>query len=195
VDRPEALPCALFLTMAFALAGLPHAFWLRSPWSAPFNVPLDGYRTFRGQRLFGDNKTWRGLLVLVPAVGAAFSMLGWLRSELPPELARGLWSLSPAGYALLGTWAGFGFMAGELPNSFLKRQLGIPPGAPPAGRLVRPLAFLVDRLDSITGALLALALVVPTPLATWLLVLVIGPALHWAFSVLLFHLGVKARPA
>jgi hypothetical protein len=28
----------------------------------------------------------------------------------------------------LGVCAGFGFMAGELPNSFVKRQLGIRPG-------------------------------------------------------------------
>ena len=36
---------------------------------------------------------------------------------------------------------------------------------------------------------------VPTPPLTWLLVLTIGPAFHWGFSALMFHLGIKPRAA
>jgi len=43
--------------------------------------------------------------------------------------------------------------------------------------------------------LVAVSLVVPTPWMTWVYVIVIGPTVHWSFSVLLYHIGVKARPA
>jgi len=195
MDRPAPVPCALFLLLAFTLAGLVHSCWLRSPLSAPFAVPLDGRCTLDGKRLLGDNKTWRGFLGMVPAVGAAFLLLRLLGMLLPGGWPDTLWSLGPGDYALLGCWTGFGFMAGELPNSFCKRQLGIPPGLAPAHPLGWLACFLCDRLDSIAGAFLALALVVPTPWPAILGVVLLGPCIHWLFSLLLFRLGVKARPA
>ncbi len=35
--------------------------------------PIDGGRTFRGRRVFGDNKTWRGAL----AVHAVVNVIGY----------------------------------------------------------------------------------------------------------------------
>lgn len=192
---PDPLACAVILIIAFVGAGVLHLIWLRSWLSARFMMPLDGYRTFRGKRVFGDNKTWSGFMVMVPAVGAAFLLFGLLRTALPSWLSQGLWPLSASSYGLLGLWAGFGFMAGELPNSFLKRQLGIAPGTAPAHRWAKPLCFLIDRLDSIVGMMLALSLVVPVPLQTCAYVLLIGPGIHLSFSVVLFLLDVKARPA
>jgi hypothetical protein len=101
--------------------------------------------------------------------------------------------LTLPGYAILGLVAGLGFMLGELPNSLWKRQLGIPPGGTPASSLLRPIAFAVDRLDSIVGMLLAVSLMTPTPWQTWLYVALLGPAFHWLFSAVLFWSGVKSR--
>src|ERR1700737_548254 len=120
---PHALDpfaCAVFLVSAFMLAGLCQAVWLASPVSQRFAIPLDGGRTVRGRRVFGDNKTWRGFVMMVPATGASFAFPAPLLAASPLGRA-GLWPLSPGRYALLGLWAGLGFMAGELPNSFLKR--------------------------------------------------------------------------
>jgi hypothetical protein len=190
----DPLSCALFLIAAFTLAGVCHSAWLAMPGSHRFAVPLDAGRTLGGRRLLGDNKTVRGFLVMVPATGITFALLSSLLDALPGGL-KGLWPLSPVGYALLGCWAAVGFMAGELPNSFIKRRLDIPPGAAARGRLTGPLFFVVDRLDSILGLMLALIVAVPVPWRTWLFVALIGPALHLVFSVALFRLGVKARPA
>jgi CDP-2,3-bis-(O-geranylgeranyl)-sn-glycerol synthase len=195
MDRLDPAACALFLTLAFALAGLLHCLWLRSPRSSSFRVPIDGGRSLAGRRVFGDNKTWRGFVVMVPAVGAAFALLRLLGTLLPGGWPDGLWQLSPAGYAVLGSWTGFGFMAGELPNSFCKRRLGIEPGAAPTHSAGKAVCFLCDRLDSIAGAFLALTCAVPVPPLAVLYLLAVGPALHASFSVLLFRLGVKARPA
>ena len=191
----DPIACALFLIVAFVLVGFVQTAWLRSRLSRRFAVPLDGGHTFRGRRILGDNKTLRGFLLMVPAAGAVFLLLALLLDSWPVRPAPGLWPLSAGGYGWLGVGAGFGFMAGELPNSFLKRQLGIPPGAAPPGYLARVFCFVVDRLDSILGMLTAVSLLVPTPAATWGYVLVIGPGLHYAFSHLLFLVGVKARSA
>jgi CDP-diglyceride synthetase len=195
MDHLDPLLCAVFLLLAFTLAGFVQSLWLRSRLSARLQVPLDGGRTLVGKRLLGDNKTWRGFAGMVPAVGAAFLLLALLAREVLPTWSTGLWSLSVPAYGLLGCWTGAGFMAGELPNSFLKRQFGIAPGAAPSRPWARVVCFVGDRLDSILGGFLALALVVPAPALVLLYLLLIGPAVHWAFSLLLFHFGVKARPA
>ncbi|HEY7445289.1 MAG TPA: CDP-archaeol synthase [Vicinamibacterales bacterium] len=186
--------CAAFLIAAFTLAGVCHTAWLAAPSSRRFAVPLDGGRMLGGHRLFGDNKTIRGFLVMVPATGLAFGLLSSVLTAFPSGLT-GLWALTPPEYALLGAWGAFGFMAGELPNSFVKRQLGISPGEAPHGRVSGPVFFVIDRIDSIAGLMLALMVPVEVPLGTWICVILVGPALHGLFSLALFRLGVKARAA
>jgi CDP-2,3-bis-(O-geranylgeranyl)-sn-glycerol synthase len=187
----DPVGAALFLIAAFALAGACQTIWLSARLSRRFGRPIDGGRTLRGRRVFGENKTMRGFVVMVPATAAAFALL----NAVWPAGGNGLWPLTLAEYALLGTWAGLGFMAGELPNSFLKRQLDIEPGAPARGFLRGPFFAVADRCDSVAGAMLALALVVPVPLVTWLVVAAGGPALHFLFSAAVFHFGGKARLA
>lgn len=186
----DAAALALFLIGAFSLAGACQTFWLASPLSRRFDVPIDGGRMWRGQRLFGDNKTFRGFVVMVPATATSFASIAAL---WPAAAADHLWKLSAPEYLGLGAWAGFGFMAGELPNSFLKRQLGVPPGGVASGRIGGPLLALVDRCDSVVGAMVFVSLVVPVPVATWTLVALIGPVLHGCFSAAVFLLGGKAR--
>ncbi len=187
--------CALFLVTAFTLAGLAHAAWLAAPCSRQFAVPLDGGRLLRGRPLLGGHKTVRGFMVMVPATGVSFALLSALLAAGAGLSSAGVWPLSPLAYGLIGAWAGLGFMGGELPNSFIKRQLGIPPGEAPSGRCLRTVSFITDRLDSSLGMLLALVVVVPVSLQTCLYVLLVGPLVHAVFSIALFHLGVKARLA
>jgi CDP-diglyceride synthetase len=191
----DALARALFFIVAFVLAGFAHSAWLGSRWSRSLSIPLDGGLRVRGRRVFGDNKTVRGFVVMIPAAAVAFWALSVVLAVAAPRVASGLWAISPREYAVLGAWAGLGFMLGELPNSFIKRQLDVAPGQAPRGRTAAVLSFVVDRLDSIVGALLAVTLAVPTPWMTWLFVIMIGPPIHFAFSVLLYRLGVKERAA
>ena len=80
INRPDPLICAVFLIVAFVLAGFFQTFWLRSRFSVRLQVPIDGSRTIRGKRIFGDNKTWR-----IPALQS------WSRL-----LSAGIWSVSHA---------------------------------------------------------------------------------------------------
>jgi len=191
---PDPLAIALLIVMAFTVSGVLHVLWLRHPRSLPLKIPLDGGRTFRGKRLFGDNKTVRGLLVIVPATGLAFLCFGLLRTQFPAWFSAGIWPSPAPAYAAAGLLAGFGFMAGELPNSFIKRQCGIPPGGKPRRLRWRLLTGVIDRIDSILGMLVMLSLLVPVPWQTWIYLLAIGPGVHFLFSAWLFRLRVKARP-
>lgn len=188
----DPLACAVFLLAALTLAGVAQTAWFAAPVSRAFALPLDGGLCLRGRRLFGDNKTARGFIVMVPASAGAFALLAALSGD---RAAAGLWTLSPSVYALLGAWAAIGFMAGELPNSFIKRQLDISPGDAPRSRTWTVIQFVGDRIDSGLGMLVAVSLVVPTPLQTWGYVLLIGPTIHWSFSFVLFRLGLKRRAA
>jgi len=186
--------CALFVLAAFTLAGAAQTAWFTSAWSRRFMQPLDGGRSIGGRRILGPNKTVRGFVVMVPAAAAAFALLAMLFG--PGGLERdGLWPIPVRDYAVLGAWAGFGFMAGELPNSFVKRRLGIHAGDGAGRRPALVTQFLADRLDSGVGMLIAMTLRVPVPALVWAYVLGAGLLVHWSFSVLMYRLGVKARAA
>ena len=73
--RPDPFAAALFVTVAFVLAGLVHSAWLRTSFSRRLLMPLDAGLRFRGRRVFGDNKTVRGFIVMVPGAALAFSSL------------------------------------------------------------------------------------------------------------------------
>src|SRR5580658_10341237 len=114
---------AISLTAPILLGFVAHGLCIRFGLLSPLTRPIDAGLTFRGQRLLGDNKTWRGLVAV--GIGTALGFL--LRAALDSQAA-----MEPAwlGQVSAGTLA-FGFLAGvsamafELPNSFLKRQLGI----------------------------------------------------------------------
>lgn len=190
----SAITCASFIILAFVAAGFVQTFWLRSELSKRFSAPIDGGRVFRKRRIFGDNKTLRGFIAIVPAVALAFVAFRVLFGVFG-NLLDVIWPLTIWQYAALGCFVGVGFMLGELPNSFVKRQFDIPPGGQPKQPFARRLGFLIDRFDSILGGMLFLAFAVPVPVATYLYILLLGPFIHLAFNLLLYRLGVKNRPS
>jgi hypothetical protein len=191
---PQALPCAVFIVATMSLAGIAHALWLRSDVSRRLHAPIDFRRTFRGRRILGPNKMWRGFVVMPPACAIAFWLAGSLRPGFPAWLASGMWELAPMQYAVLGLACGLAFMLAELPNSFIKRQLDVAPGMAPREPGLAAVFFLLDRLDSVLGVLIVLTVLMPVSAETWAWVLLFGPGMHWLFSVWLYRLKIKARP-
>jgi len=186
------LQCCCYLLSSFCLAGMAQTWWLHSRLVRGLAIPLDGGATFRGKRWFGDNKTWRGLLLMPVAVGLSFLIVAYA------PIVAGFSPQSPwpiPGFLLffLGAWAGLAYMLAELPNSFLKRQLGIEAGERPNSRLEQRLCLFADQADSVIGALLAIVLFAPVPWSAWAVILTIGPLLHWAFNLVLKWTGLKKR--
>jgi hypothetical protein len=131
-----------------ALGGaLVHAPILRYDLLQSLKVPLDGGAAPGGKRLLGDNKTVRGALAMAGGTFAAtlaLHRLDWYRRRLPPELCT-------AGALRHGAVLGAAVVLGELPNSILKRRLGIGPGERGGTALGVALA-IHDQADFVIGA-------------------------------------------
>ncbi len=180
-DRDAPL---LFLPLLGSL--LAHGPVLRFDWLASLKKPVDGGAHLRGRRVFGDNKTWRGLLIMASGVLLAALLLSrwsgyWLK--LPAEIRS-------AGPALFGALLGLGTVLAELPGSFLKRQLDIPPGEQrrsPTGVLLS----VWDQGDFVLGGWLALMPLWVMPLRQVALSFVVVAAFHILISAVGYALGMR----
>ena len=85
---------------------------------------------------------------------------------------------------------GIGYVLGELPNSFVKRQLDITPGKTGGGPL-GALFFLVDQADSILGSFLVGWIVWVPPLRVAAAIVLWLTALHIVLNVLLYLARVR----
>ena len=191
---PDPIHCTVFLFLSLLLAGVGQTLWMRTAFSHRFNGAIDRGYTLRGKSVFGENKTWRGFVFMVPGTGMCFPIVyAAMRIVLAEQLH--LWPLTLAEYFLIGCWTGLGFMMIELPNSFAKRQLNIAPGAPARSQQARSICFIVDQIDSIAGGLLAIWIFVPVPLSSVVCLLILGGLTHYLFNVVLKHLGLRTRAA
>ncbi|MCU0652826.1 MAG: CDP-archaeol synthase [Candidatus Pacebacteria bacterium] len=91
-------------------------------------VPVDFGKTFGGKRIFGDHKTWRGVVCAL-IVGTGVALLQWW-------LYRFSWAieLSLVDYKSVNLWVfalllSGGAVAGDLAAAFIKRRLNLVPGA------------------------------------------------------------------
>lgn len=188
----------VWLALPVIISGVFHMVVVKRGWLAGLATPLDGGRCWRGRRIFGDNKTWRGVLVMIGAGalgGAAQGALGG--TPLASVSALGdVWLLdeTPLGYALQYGAAhalfGFGYALGELPNSLLKRQIDIAPGKAGAG-LLGAFFLLLDQADSVAACLLVGWLAFPLGGALVLLSITSMTALHLALNAALHRGGVR----
>lgn len=131
--------------------------------------PIDfGRKLPDGERIFGDNKTFRGLvsgLIVGTIVGLAGSNV--LSVNLLP----------------IAIPATVGALLGDLAGAFIKRRLKIKPGAPLPG---------VDQLDFVLGALLLVSLFSEISFGTVLIMLFVTPPIHFLTNVGAYILGLKS---
>jgi CDP-archaeol synthase len=177
---------AIWIFLPLIGGALAHAPVLRWNLLPALARPLDGGATFRGRRLFGANKTWRGALFMF---GGTF-VLASLLSRLPLY-----WRQVPEPIRVAGPWTfaallGLATVLSELPNSFLKRQLDIPPG----GRRGSPLGFalsLLDQGDFVFGVWALFAPIWVMSLAQAGFAFVVVAAVHLGISVVGFAIGAR----
>jgi len=142
--------------------------------------PLDFGTSLGGVPIFGDHKTWRGLLIGVLAGAVAFLIQ---KALYDAETAR---TLALFDYATLprwlGAWLGFGALLGDAVKSFFKRRVGIAPGEPWIGP---------DEIDFYLGAVAAAVLVVSLPLVPLLVSVPVVIAGHFVSNLVAWALGLK----
>lgn len=154
--------------------------------------PLDGGLVLSdGRRLFGANKTWKGVIGMI-----VFTAICTIVLNIFPEQSavfRSGRSLNDMPYeGLYGASLGLAYVLAELPNSFIKRRLDIAPGKNATG--IKGILFtVIDQADSIIGG--AIVISIYTPMSAyrfWQLVLV-ASAIHYAINVLLYFVRLKSQ--
>ncbi len=141
--------------------------------------PVDFGIKFGNRRLFGDSKTFRGFLVVIFLIGFfmwAINAFFCIRLNLNPFVS--------------GALLGLGYSLGELPNSFLKRRLGVKESRSAPGFLGAVL-YIIDQTDSIIGSLIFLPLVYSPSLTLVVTLFVCGSVAHAFVDICLYLFGYK----
>lgn len=179
----------LIFAIPVTFAAILHMVAVRFNLFSSLKIPLDFGKTYRGKRLFGDSKTYRGVVLMM-----LLSILGVYLLELLCFLSEDVKALNILRFDqypgfFYGTLFGMGYTLAELPNSFFKRQMDIPEGKP--GNLLN---VFLDQFDSIAGCLL---LTFPFCDMTWSFVVygcLVFIGLHLFFNFTLYLIGVRKNP-
>ncbi|TFG56877.1 MAG: CDP-2,3-bis-(O-geranylgeranyl)-sn-glycerol synthase [Methanomassiliicoccus sp.] len=176
-------------------------FWLMLPSFLPNSaavvfgggLPVDMGRSWRGKRLLGDGKTWRGL---IGGICAGIS-LGIIQLYLAFPFDRldffGFGSF-PTNLVVVIVLA-VGSLAGDMVGSMIKRRLNIGRGNK---------APLIDQYNFLLGSILLVLLLFPDWFldnfwrndgwVSLLAVLLITPILHRGVNIIGYKLGLKKVP-
>lgn len=183
------IDAVLFALWFFLPAGLSNGFAVvaaKLPFLRHWNTPVDGGRSWRGARILGDHKTWRGLVVgtLIGALtawlqGMAYQEYAWVQAFCEPL------DYTTVNTVLLGGLLGFGALLGDMIKSFAKRRVGVPSGKS---------WFPFDQIDYIAGGLLCSAIVVQLNLGVYLWIISIWFGMHLLFSYLGYIAHFKDDP-
>ncbi|MCL5678287.1 MAG: CDP-2,3-bis-(O-geranylgeranyl)-sn-glycerol synthase [Candidatus Thermoplasmatota archaeon] len=155
--------------------------------------PIDMGRMWRGNRLLGDGKTWRGLFTGI----LSGVLLGYLESLIGVFIGgpvSAVYSISPDILPVLLSLSA-GSMLGDICGAFVKRRMGLEKGAS---------VPILDQYDFAAGAFL-LALLVSTgsvmrflidgyALAGFAVALIIIYPLHRIINYIGYRRGLKSVP-
>lgn len=151
-----------------------------------YDAPIDGGRSFRGKRIFGDHKTWRGLISGMVAstltlwlqqlgVEHSHTLAQWTNQVYYPDIAT----------FIVGPLFGFGVLAGDAIESFFKRQRSVAPGHS---------WFPFDQIDYVIGCIIAVSPFIHLHFWQYVVLLVFGLIGSLVSSYIGFLTGFKERP-
>jgi len=149
-------------------------------------TPVDFGKFVDEKRIFGDGKTWRGLIL-----GIAFgTMVGVFQTYSSEIIEFPSFGFFPGFFVVLFCLT-FGALFGDLCKSFVKRRLNMERG----GKLP-----VMDQLDFIIGAFLFLLVLSPS----WffqnftvyhiIIILIVTPLLHRVMNIVGYRIGKKKVP-
>jgi hypothetical protein len=178
----------LFLPLLVGLAL--HGFCIKYDILAFLCRPIDRGRNFRGKRIFGDNKTYRGVVVVALGTAIGFGLQSLLLHRIASIRSIELFNYAFFQSVTLGLTVGVAAMLSELPNSFIKRRFEIAPGSGAKG-WKGVIFYVYDQIDFLLGAWLVLAIVVPVTVERAMLSAVLLLIAHQLMSSVGYALGMR----
>jgi CDP-2,3-bis-(O-geranylgeranyl)-sn-glycerol synthase len=176
---------AWWFLLPAAIANAVPVFTAHIPILRDCNLPLDLGKTFKGIRIFGPNKTWRGLIsgilaaTLVLALQRLMGDIGLFETVSQFKDYRSMPML------VLGPLLGLGALGGDAIESFFKRQRGIP-----SGQSWIPF----DQIDYILGSIAITLPLIKLSLIHYILMLMVWSLLHVLATYTGWCLGLKDQP-
>lgn len=192
------LPQLMFLIAILVCAGSSNMVFVKARLFSRLSRPMDGGVVHRdGKRLFGDNKTWKGFFGMIVLTAVWLAAAGWLASKFPAIDRLSLIEFDdlsfPYNIWFYGALWGLAYVLAELPNSFIKRRVNIPPGKNAKG--LKGFMFLVmDQVDSVIGCVLVLPLFAHITWLDGIVLVALGSAAHYFANLLLFAVRLKNQP-
>lgn len=168
----------LWLAVGLFVAGIIEVFLWKTLVFQSLNIPIQA-------QWFGANKKWRGLVSLPLAMLFSVYLMSFIESIMPNTPQD---SILFSNFNLLefGLLVGFVFNLSELPNSFIKRRLAIPPGDENS-----KIFYFVDHMDSTYGVLILWYLYFHFPLHFIITGAIVTPLLFMGATELRKKLGLK----
>lgn len=182
----EVVFLAVWFFLPAGAANVTPIFAAHLPGLKRLNYPMDCYGQFRGRRILGNHKTWRGLVVGIIAATLVLALQQWLVGHYNwlRELTY-LVDYSSLPTLILGPLFAIGALGGDALESFLKRQKDFSPGQA---------WFPFDQTDYVIGGALASWPLVQLGISHYIWLILIWFVIHLVASYLGYLVGLKERP-
>lgn len=159
------------MLLPLILTNVLHMVAVKKNYFSMLNTPL-------WRKGFGTNKTWRGIFFI--AVGNALFLASCARF-FAVDVNSPLW---------LGFLLGLAYSLSELPNSYLKRKLGVASGG--HHPKYKYIFYMLDKMDSSFGVAAVYFFYSGITVQTAAVLLIINVVTHMMFSLLLYKLHIKS---
>ena len=179
----------LLLGLPVILSAVAHMIAVKFNLFGFLKIPLDLGMTYRDKRIFGENKTFRGifLMVLFSIIFCYFFEFITVNFEKIDHYNLLYFDKYPP--LFYGILYGLGYTLSELPNSFYKRQINVPPGK--RGNIF---IVLIDQVDSVIGCLFLLLPFSELSLGMIMAGVLFFASIHLLINFVLFLSGVRENP-
>jgi hypothetical protein len=161
--------------LPLVLGNVLHMIVVKRNWFKSIAFPIS-------RKIFGDTKTYRGVIVL-PILTGLFALLS--------SYYFGSFEISIAYDAFVGFGLGLAYILAELPNSYIKRRLGIATGA--QSKKYKYVQYFTDKADSLIGVLTFYFLATNFSFKTILVLFCVGLVIHVSISQLLVVIKIKKK--
>jgi hypothetical protein len=171
----------LLMVIPVLLAGITFIISLKKNFLSFLDYPLDFGLSTENCRIFGQNKTFRGLLIMSIFTAIygylIFSIIDHRDIQIIPQ------------YLIVG----LSYSLGELPNSFIKRRLNIAPGNKSDSSILKVIFTFLDTFDSLILIGIVYYFLFQFPILTIICAVLTGGLLHLFTDQLMQILKLKKK--
>lgn len=186
---------SMYITlMSPILAGILNMMWCKSKILKNLSIPIDFNKNFiDGKRIFGSNKTWKGFVGYIVLNILTACIWGAICNVTKIEGLNFLYinhKNTIIYNVIIGALLGLAYAICELPNSFIKRRIGIVPGKTSNG-IKKYFFVILDQADSVIGCVFVVSLIYKISLAMFAVYVLLGTITHILINIMLYFMKLR----